>query len=451
MDERKMYLRGKRWWGDFRAFADVGGDREPLTPEGATYATTDEDEAEAIYDDRIRELKHLRAAKIKPGKKVRMRAFAPKFLKLKARLGDTTKSTMTRLEQALRVGLRCLRDADGNSIDPYLHEHTAADAGEVMAHIKEYVSPHTKKKLSSRSQRYALDALAEMFDWGAFQGHVPEGYNPYRAIPARVKIRNRSFAHLEAPEGAALLEALIDEEGGLTPPVIRHCVLAYTGARPEEGSSLLGRDILVRSRQVRIDGSKETGPAEDDDIRFVPLAPQLQLLVEAYQSLHPGRKPEQLLTFTHARKGRTGEEIPIRDSRKLLNSAIERAAKQLDTQGIAHRLRDKRIVPRSWRPTYCTIRLQTTEEGVPVAPHTVMAELGHQSLSMINKIYNRLGKTRPHRRPFVEYWCSDGRFPGEARVRKILGDDRVDAVLRQAEAQVAHGAGPDKPDLRLVK
>jgi hypothetical protein len=52
------------------------------------------------------------------------------------------------------------------------------------------------------------------------------------------------------------------------------------------------------------------------------------------------------------------------------------------------------------------------------------------SLNMINKIYNRLGKIRPARRPFVEYWRTDGRFPGGELVRNILGDDQVDALLQ---------------------
>jgi hypothetical protein len=93
----------------------------------------------------------------------------------------------------------------------------------------------------------------------------------------------------------------------------------------------------------------------------------------------------------------------------------------LDAADVAHQLREKRVVPRSWRPTYCTVRLQTTDGGAPIAPHTVMVEMGHRSLSMINKIYNRLGASRPKRRPFVEYWRPDARFPGEERSGRSWG------------------------------
>ena len=34
-----------RWYADFRAFADVGGRREPLVPPGDTLATSDHEEA----------------------------------------------------------------------------------------------------------------------------------------------------------------------------------------------------------------------------------------------------------------------------------------------------------------------------------------------------------------------------------------------------------------------
>jgi hypothetical protein len=40
-----------------------------------------------------------------------------------------------------------------------------------------------------------------------------------------------------------------------------------------------------------------------------------------------------LVTFTRAGKGRTGEEISIRDSRKRLDAALELAAQRLDAAG----------------------------------------------------------------------------------------------------------------------
>jgi len=449
MTDRNVYLRGKRWWGDFRDFPEVGGDREPLRRTGESFGTTDQEEAEALYDARLADLQARRSAQIQIGQPARLRAFAPKFLRLKARLGDAKKSTLKRLEQALRVALHCLKDSEGEPIDPYMHTFTPADAGVLMEHVREYVSLKTGTMLSSRSQRYALDAVAELFDYAQFQGHVPSGFNPVRSIPARVKVRNRSYHHLDMHEAAALLEGLVQVGGGFTPPVVQHFVLALTGARPEEGAALTRADILLESERVRIDGSKDSGPSDQAAIRYVQLAPMLRLVLEAYQQLQPGRGRDRLLTYTHARKGRTGEEIPIRDSRKLLDSALTRAIEILDEAGLEHEIHRKRLVRRSWRPTYCTTRLQTLQDGRPIAPHTVMLEMGHQSLSMINRIYNRLGKVSP-RKEFVEYRLPDGRLPGEDLLREILGEAAVDPVVTAIEAPFAEPAAELRP-LRLVR
>jgi hypothetical protein len=58
---------------------------------------------------------------------------------------------------------------------------------------------------------------------------------------------NQSFHHLEPAEAGAILQALMEVGGGFTPPVVRHSVLAYTGARPEEGSALRCQDVLKQS------------------------------------------------------------------------------------------------------------------------------------------------------------------------------------------------------------
>jgi hypothetical protein len=52
---------GTRYWGDFRSFADVGGDREPLISPGEKLATNDAGTARELYDARRQELKAIRA------------------------------------------------------------------------------------------------------------------------------------------------------------------------------------------------------------------------------------------------------------------------------------------------------------------------------------------------------------------------------------------------------
>ena len=57
---------------------------------------------------------------------------------------------------------------------------------------------------------------------------------------------------------------------------------------------------------------------------------------------------------------------------------------------------------RNARHSYCAARLQTVEHGYPVAPFTVSRELGHTSLTMVEKVYSHLGKVR-HRSEVVEF------------------------------------------------
>ncbi len=71
MAEARIYWRDRggtpRAYGDFRAYSDVGGKREPLIPEGLTAATDDEAIAAKLFADRLegagREAPRPRAAR----------------------------------------------------------------------------------------------------------------------------------------------------------------------------------------------------------------------------------------------------------------------------------------------------------------------------------------------------------------------------------------------------
>ena len=59
-DRYRVYIRGSRYYGDFRDFDDVGGRQEALIPSGETRATTDADEATQLVAARLKELKEFR-------------------------------------------------------------------------------------------------------------------------------------------------------------------------------------------------------------------------------------------------------------------------------------------------------------------------------------------------------------------------------------------------------
>src|SRR5579862_6305766 len=95
----------RRAYADFRSYADVGGKQEALTPLGAPAATSDPDEAEALYLKRLAELKdrRLRGVAGVP-QRAPLGEFAKAHLIAKA---DTQKFT----EQWLEAAEKCLTRA----------------------------------------------------------------------------------------------------------------------------------------------------------------------------------------------------------------------------------------------------------------------------------------------------------------------------------------------------
>ena len=55
-----------------------------------------------------------------------------------------------------------------------------------------------------------------------------------------------------------------------------------------------------------------------------------------------------------------------------------------------------------FRHTYCAARLQTLDQGFPIATYTVARELGHGGDSLIKRVYGHLGQVR-HRAEHVEF------------------------------------------------
>jgi integrase len=118
--------------------------------------------------------------------------------------------------------------------------------------------------------------------------------------------------------------------------------------------------------------------------RSVPLWPQLRTVLEQYLAARP---PSRLLFPSY----RTGREAMVTDFHKLLDAVAVRAGWK------AGEIRSK-----MFRHTYCAARLQTLDQGAPVAAFTVSRELGHGGESMVRRVYGHLGDVR-HRAAAVEY------------------------------------------------
>lgn len=63
-DDRNIYWRNGRAYGDFRSYKGVGGGQESLRVRGERYATTCPEMAKCLYDRRLFELDILRREKV---------------------------------------------------------------------------------------------------------------------------------------------------------------------------------------------------------------------------------------------------------------------------------------------------------------------------------------------------------------------------------------------------
>ena len=99
-----------------------------------------------------------------------------------------------------------------------------------------------------------------------------------------------------------------------------------------------------------------------------------------------------------------------------------------DVRGsLSHALRnagiDKAVTLHSLRHTYAAARLQTTDHGAPVSIFTVMRELGHRSIGLIESTYGHLLDVR-HRSSVVEYRVAEVvRLPtDQPRGKRVVED-----------------------------
>lgn len=389
----RLYEReGRGWYADFRDYRDVGGKREAMIPEGERTATHDRDEAIAIVTARLKELKQLRKngeAALGTDAEPTLGAYARRFLKAKAR--NRRNRTVERYEGALRKftaewgeGIR-LSAITPEMCEDYMDRRLAEAATQTVLH--------------------EMHALGGVFGMAVKRRKLT--YNPV-AVLELPEIQRRESEYLEIGEAARLIKAALRLDGEAHSracpyfgPILATGLLS--GGRLGAVLSLEVRDVdfdagLIRYRPngwYRLKGKPRHAE------RTVPLWPQLREILTTYvetfgrvdaPSSYTGRntryegtrEPRRTLLFPAEDGGM------LRDLRVSLANAIEAAEV------------GKRVTFHTLRHTYGATRMQTLDGGAPVSPYTVMRELGHSSLSMIEKVYGHLQDVR-HRAEVVEY------------------------------------------------
>lgn len=369
---RRLYWKRGRAYGDFRDYRDVGGSREALKSPGSAFATEDEDEARVLLARRLDDLKSLRQA-FGDG------LVADPHLSDYARVHLESKRMAVRESTFVRIEI-VLRRFVGFFGDPRLSEIKIDD-------IRTYVrvrstEPGTRgRRIQPRTIRKELGQLANLYSAAILEDRAVK--NPvlqFRDWP-RVDATEPEF--FEPGEVARMLEVAADlasDPHRRTVPFLSELLatLALTGGRRSEVYGLLCSDVDFERGVVHFRPNQWRRLKTRLSQRTVPLWPQLRAYLEPYVT----EGTDDLLF-----PGRGGMLTELGYTYDIITRQAEI---------------DRRLRPHGLRHTYAASRMQTLDNDHPVSPYTVARELGHSDVTLVERLYGHLQKSRV-RSPVVEY------------------------------------------------
>ena len=404
--EARIYRKKKKkgghvLYGDFRDYAHVGGKQEALKPRGSRWATEDLEVAKAVAEARLRKLQELDALTSAHSPDLRqLGALAPLYLEARA---DEEDPSSEQWLSALQLHLERAIEFFGAGIDL-----AALTPSRVKAYGAWLRSPeHNKGEgFADGSVHQHYCTMSSLYTWAQREEIVPAGINRIDAARRGANgklapVRYRLTEWFEIDEVAWLLRWLRDEYKVSRSDAVSFlyemvAVAFFTGARRKEIFLLEVGDIDFDRQQVRLGNYKVRKTGSVGDLRYVPLFGQLREILWAY--LHGPQAPQGRLLFP----GPEGKRL---DNVKRQRERIPLPVRLGDHTDPRNLHRDGKIQFFTWtqcRHSYCAARLQTLDQGAPVAKYTVQKEMGHGSSKMIDRVYGHLGRIR-HRGEEVEY------------------------------------------------
>lgn len=367
---RLYYREGRGWYMDLR---DIGGRQCACRPPGQRFATHDPDEAARSLTEAIEGLQRSEMDAGDP----RVIDYAQRHLRLKR--GSRRASTVARDERALRIVLEWF------GADTRLSDVTVERLSNYVAHRQKQPGVRKGTTISQQTVLHELHAVSSLFKRAVAEGRA--SFNPVRQLPDRPKVVRSESVWLENDEAARLIQAATEMDRRPRSRAVPYLepifsTFLYTGGRAGEVFGLLVDDIDWDNGVVHFRPNEYRDLKREHHRRAVPLWPALLRALQRHVEQWGG---EPGLLFPSA------SGTLIRDLRGSRDAALKKA-------GIA----GKRITWHTLRHTYAATRLQTLDHGAPVSPFTVMRELGHRNLNLIEDTYGHLQGTR-HRAPVVEY------------------------------------------------
>ena len=308
--------------------------------------------------------------------------YAKHHLKAKEQSRRRAQSTISRDERALRIIL------DFFGRDVRLSGITVADLTGYIAHRR--VQPGSKPDTTIAEQTilHELHALSGLYRRAVAEGKAVS--NPIAVLKdlgEKPIVERAEAVYLEIDEGARLIsaaKALDSQPHSRAIPYLYPVLTTFllTGGRWAEVLGLLLDDIDLDRGFISFRPNLWRQLKRKRHQRSVPLWPQLRETLTDYVESHDRQDGD--LLFPSPRGGL------IKDLRGSMRAAV--AAAKIE----------KHVTFNTLRHTYTAARLQTTDGGAPVSAYTVMRELGHSTISLIEKTYGHLLDVR-HRSPVVEY------------------------------------------------
>ena len=398
----------RRAYADLRAFADVGGRREPLIEPGQKLATTDATTAQVLLARRLEQLEAARRDRtlLRLTAQAQLAPFARLHLVAKKESGKFT-------DQHLAAAEKCLiRAVTFFGADRDLATITVADVRAWSTLLQK--QPNGRGgKMSAANVRHHLNSVSNLYRRARAERVVPSGYDPVGDFDEKPTPTRQEAKWLEIHDAALLLEsartfqAKPSARGGRAPAPYAYPLLAaflLTGGRPSEVLGLEVGDVSFDRKTITFRPNNWRRLKTATSFRSVPMWPHLEEILRPY--VFSTDRPPSTLLFPSFR---TGQEAMLTDARKLLDAVAGR---------VGYQRRELNLYV--FRHTYCAARLQTLDGGAPVSPFTVARELGHGGEAMVRKVYGHLGQVR-HRTDVVEYRVEQHVAKLEARLTALRG------------------------------
>jgi integrase len=406
MAKRWLYQKNGRFYGDFRAFKDVGGGQEALKPEGDRVATKDLRVARTLA--RIEELRRLREAGLSGEHDLRfLGPFVDYHLACEAKRKGATEQEIGQLEHRLDAAIEYFgEDTLLRSINTkWLQEYVLSLSERVRWQGRE--NPGTEPIKAGTQKKY-MSTLSKLFRRARAIHVLPSHHRPFSDLMELPEAEDVDTEWLDAPTAALLLEAARlyrskRSDLALPCPYTIVATLLLTGMRPAEGLGLLIEDLDFGRKAVKVRQNRYRGLKTRGSRRIVPLWPQLERILKDY--LHRRGNPTEGLLFPSPKSpGR-----PVKNIKRLVAELSLRIGY------------DGTLTPKVFRHTYCAARLQTITGGRPVPRLQVAHELGHQKTDMVDRVYShfRSGLLPVRRKPHVDFLLEDYGGEIEERLAKL--------------------------------